>query len=604
VPTGRDVRLRLAIAASAVWLAAVPARAQGEQKQVLALFSTRRDVRIAVLANRELPRALENGLDQPIDFYSEYLDAARFADPSYLNASRDFLRVKYRDKHFDVIISIQDVATAFVERFRGELWPGTPVVFYGMTAPARPLPDATGIVAPLEFGSTLTLATALQPDTERVFVVSGSSARDRANESVVREQFRRFEPRLEVVYLSNLPMPLLEQRLAALPPHSIVFYTLFYQDRDGRNVNPVDYLERVATVANRPVYSWVDTAIGHGVVGGNLRNLEAIVSAIADRTVQVLRGQAADRIPISTDPLQAPQVDWRQLRRWGIDEARVPAGTTILYRVPGVWDSYRGYIFAAVGLLLAQSLLIGALLIQAARRRRAERQLQTSQAELRASYERIRDLGGRLLRAQEDERARISRELHDDISQQIAVLGIDLAMLEASPPRGGERLVTEAYERTQAVARRVRDLSHRLHPSNLSLIGLPRALERLARDFANAGLTITFTHGDLPEGLPTEVTLCLFRVAQEALQNIVKHSGARAATMHVEAVRGELWLTIVDEGVGFERRTAGRGLGLLSMEERVDQIGGTLHVRSAPGAGTRVSARVPLRGAERETTVA
>src|SRR5207249_869227 len=129
----------------------------------------------------------------------------------------------------------------------------------------------------------------------------------------------------------------------------------------------------------------------------------------------------------------------------------------------------------------------------------------------------------------------------------IAVLGIDLAMLEASPPRGGERLVTEAYERTQAVARRVRDLSHRLHPSNLSLIGLIGALERLAHDFANAGLTITFTHGDVPDGLPTDVTLCLFRVAQEALQNIIKHSGARAATMHVETVRSELWLTIVDE---------------------------------------------------------
>jgi len=278
-------------------------------------------------------------------------------------------------------------------------------------------------------------------------------------------------------------------------------------------------------------------------------------------------------------------------------------GTATLFGGPGVWQ-YRGYIFGALVLLVAQSLLIAALLIQAARRRRAEQQLQASQAELRASYERIRDLCGRLLRAQEDERARISRELHDDISQQIAMLGIDLGMLEGSPPRGGERLVTEAYERTQAVARRVRDLSHRLHPSNLSLIGLSRALERLARDFAQAGLTITFTRGDLPDNLPTEITLCLFRIAQEALQNTVLHSGARTATMHLESVRGEVWMTIVDEGSGFELRSAGRGLGLISMEERVDQVGGTLHIRSAPGAGTRVSARVPIRGAQKETTVA
>jgi len=270
----------------------------------------------------------------------------------------------------------------------------------------------------------------------------------------------------------------------------------------------------------------------------------------------------------------------------------------------GMWQQYRAYILGAVVLLLAQSLLIAALLIQAARRRRAERQLQASQTELRASYERIRDLAGRLLRAQEDERARISRELHDDISQQIAVLGIDLAMLEATPPRGSERLVTEAYERTQVVARRVRDLSHRLHPSNLPLIGLSRALEQLARDFAQAGLTITFTRGETPEDLPIDLTLCLFRVAQEALQNIVRHSGARTATMHLEVVRGELWMTIADEGSGFELRSAGRGLGLISMEERVDQVGGTLHIRSTPGAGTRLSARVPIRRAQKATTVA
>jgi signal transduction histidine kinase len=592
------------MAVTAVSLFAGRADAQTRQKQVLALLSTRRDVRIAVLADRDLPRYLEAGLGQPLDFYSEHIDAARFNDPSYATAFRDFLRVKYLGKRFDLVIGIQDVATAFIDRFRAELFPETPVVFYVNAPPARRLPDATGVVTPFEVASTLELAIALQPDTERVFVVSGSSARDQVNEAAMREQFRRFEPRLGFVYLSNLPARELEQRLAALPAQSIVFYGLFYQDRRGENFNPVDFLDRVTAMANRPVYSWVDTAIGHGVVGGNLRQLEAILTALADRAVQVLRGQSADSFPILTSPMQSPQVDWRQLRRWGISEARVPPGTTILFREPRAWEQYRGYVLGAAALLAGQSVLIGALLLQAARRRRAERELKASQAELRGSYDRIRDLGGRLLRAQEDERARISRELHDDISQQIAVLGIDLATLEATPARRGDRLVTDAYERTQAVARRVRDLSHRLHPANLSLVGLTRALERLARDFSNSGLTITFTHGEVPDALPTEVTLCLFRIAQESLQNVLKHSGARAATMHLEAVRSELWLTVADQGAGCELRRAGRGLGLISMEERVDQVGGSLDIRSAPGAGTRVNARVPIEGARRESTVA
>jgi len=320
VPTGRAVAAlaRIAIAASAVWFTALPAAAQSVQKQVLALFSTRRDVRIALLGNNELPRALESGLQQSIDFYAEYLDAARFADPSYPEAFRDFLRVKYRDKHFDVIVSVQDVATTFAERFRSELWPDTPLVFYVTAAPDRRPAGSTGVVASADFAATVTLATTLQPDTERVFVVSGASDRDRANQAAVRAQFRRFEPRLEVIDLSNLPAPLLEQRVAALPAHSIVFYTLFYQDRDGRNFNPVDYLDRLATAANRPVYSWVDTAIGHGVVGGSLRSLEAIVAAISERVVRVLRGESAEHVPIMTAALQKPQLDSRQLRRWGI----------------------------------------------------------------------------------------------------------------------------------------------------------------------------------------------------------------------------------------------------------------------------------------------
>ena len=246
--------------------------------------------------------------------------------------------MKYLGKRFDLVIGIQDVATAFIDRFRAELFPETPVVFYVNAPPARRLPDATGVVAPFEVASTLELAIALQPDTERVFVVSGSSARDQVNEAAMREQFRRFEPRLGFVYLSNLPARELEQRLAALPAQSIVFYGLFYQDRRGENFNPVDFLDRVTAMANRPVYSWVDTAIGHGVVGGNLRQLEAILTALADRAVQVLRGQSADSFPILTSPLQSPQVDWRQLRRWGISEARVPPGTTILFREPRAWE--------------------------------------------------------------------------------------------------------------------------------------------------------------------------------------------------------------------------------------------------------------------------
>ena len=167
----------------------------------------------------------------------------------------------------------------------------------------------------------------------------------------------------------------------------------------------------------------------HGIVGGSLLDRQARWKPSAQLAVRVLRGEPADSIPTSSPKLNVSQVDWRQLRRWGISEARVPAGTLVRFREPSVWDRYRAYILGAAAILLAQTALIAGLLVQRARRRHAEENVRASQAELRASYERIRDLGARLLNAQDTERARIARELHDDVSQQVALLEIDLELL-------------------------------------------------------------------------------------------------------------------------------------------------------------------------------
>ena len=176
---------------------------------------------------------------------------------------------------------------------------------------------------------------------------------------------------------------------------------------------------------------------------------------------------------MSSPDLNVSQVDWRQLRRWGISEARVPAGTLIRFREPSVWDRYRVYILGAARTPAGADSAHRRAARSAARRRQAEEQVRGSQAELRTSYERIRDLGARLLNAQEAERSRIARELHDDISQQMALLTIDLELLgerrSATKPSG---LAGEALTRAQDIARSVHDLSHRLHPAKLRLIGL------------------------------------------------------------------------------------------------------------------------------------
>jgi len=572
--------------------------AVGDPKQVLVLHSARRDAVLAETGDREISRILKEGLPDGVDVYPEYIDTARFSNPQYGAVFRDFIRSKYKDQQFGVVIALECMSLDFVERIRDELFPETPIVFFALTHRIRRIGNSTGVFAEPNFTRTLELATALQPGVQQVFVVSGASVRDRFYESVARTQFESFGRGLTFTYLSGLPTNELERRVATLPRESIVYYVIVSQDGAGTNYLPIEYLDNLAAAASVPVYSWQGSTMGHGIVGGSMVHPEIAIGVVGSQALRVLRGEPADSIPTSAPDESASQVDWRQIRRWRISESRLPAGTTITFRELTIWDRHKLSILVAVTLLFALFTLVGGLLLQASRRRRAEEQIRKSQTQLRASYERIRDLGGRLLTAQEAERSRIARELHDDVGQQATLLTMDLERLSRlglGLETDADRLVRETLDLAKGVATSVRDLSHRLHPASLRLIGLVPALRDLQEDWQRPGLAITFSHENVPAQLPEEITLCLFRIAQEALQNTAKHSEAHNVSMRLVGGEDGLAFTIVDDGVGFDvNAVLNKGLGLISMGERLRSIGGTLKISSEPGAGARLEISVPL----------
>jgi signal transduction histidine kinase len=598
----RSVRVLVAIAAivltgsrSQAWNAPDDDR----QKQVLVIYSTRRDAQIVVVGDRELQQIFDDAVPGGVDYYSEALDQTRFRHPEFATAFRDSLQLKYQLQHFDVIIAIGAGPLAFLEGVRDTLFPGVPVVFFSETSPPRHIPNATGLVAPVNFFGTVELMTQLQPDLQHLFVIDGARS---IYTSLVREQLAPYGSRLDVTFFSGLPSDELERRLATLPKQSAVYYVSVERDSTDQNFRPLDYLDRVSTVASAPVYCWVDSAIDHGVVGGSLKSQELEARTIGTLALRVLRGERADSIHLSSADLNVAQVDWRQLRRWNIPASRVPKGTVIKFRDPSAWDRYRGYILAALAALLAQTALIAGLLVQRARRRQAEAQARQSEAALRASYQRIRDLGGRILHAQETERARIARELHDDIGQQVALLQIDLDLMGRTPEAAAS-MVGKVVDRGHSIGKSMHDLSHQLHPTKLRLIGLKASLESLRQELASSGVTIALTLDDLPASLTSEITLCIYRVVQEGIQNAMKHSGARTISVRVRG-GDPLTATIEDDGKGFDVQGAwGKGLGLISMQERVETLSGTFEVRSTPEGGTRVEVKVPLH-ATAATTVA
>ena len=595
---GRSVRRWLVVAAFVACGFAPHAHAQeaDSRRQVVVLNSTRLDDQFSVTWSRELPKLLGDGLPEGVDFYAEYFDFVRYARPEYENAYLDLLRLKYGGGRADLVIVLGAIAINFMSRHRNDLFPDTPTVFYS-TRSASPLTNATGLFNPLRFGRSIDLALALQPDLKRVFVVTGAGTDDRLYERQARAEFRPFESRVEFIYLSGLVMRELEHQLSALPPHSAVYYVVVREDGAGERFQVMDSLSRVASAANAPTYSWADAAVETGIVGGNRRDQVAQTKAIATLALRVLGGELVDDIPVSSLDTDVAQVDWRQLQRWGIDESRVPDGVRVLFRQPSVWDQYKRYIAGAVILMMAQTALILGLLVQRTKRRRVELQLRGSQSQLRLSYDRIRHLSRQLLLEQEAERARISRELHDDINQQLAVLSIELDRIrpEPLPPHCVKRL-NAAVETTHSISKSLRDLSHRLHPPRLTPAGLVAALDNLCRDLSPPHITLTFSHRDMPAEIDDSTTLCLFRVAQEGLLNAVKHSDAAHVWIELAGEPATVTLTVSDDGKGFViNGVPSAGLGLISMRERVEAVGGVLEVQPAPASGTRLRVTVPLR---------
>jgi signal transduction histidine kinase len=568
------------------------------QARVLVLHSTRQDSELALLADRDLPRLLTSRLPRTIDYYAEYMDTARIANPKHDAALRDFLYRKYRYQHLDLVIAMQDAAWQFVRRYGDAVFPGTPVVFSSSGPKVARRRNSTGVISKVNLRGTLDLALALQPEVTRVFVISGASNRDKVYEHLARAQLRSFEPRVTLTYLTGLPRAELERRVATLPERSIIYYLLFYQDGTGENLNPLDFLDRLTAVANRPTYSWVDSTINHGVVGGRMEEQSALVQAVANSSIRVLQGKRPSTIPISTIDVYAAQLDWRQLQRWHISDLRVPPGTRVSYRQPGSSNGDRRFPFTVVLPLSVVFLIAVGVTMVAQRRHRRHAQNDWLGSEAFRIDERMRDLAWRMLKATEDERSRIARELHDDISQQAAVLMIDLERaIHFVGKRSSEamKLVRAALTHAKSLSKSVHDLSYELHPGHLRVVGLVGALAQLQRDLSRPGVVITVSAENVAPTLPDDVALCLFRVVQEGMHNAIKHSGARNIRVQVSGGNDVLLLTITDDGRGFDVRAAsGKGLGLIGMRERVGAVGGTLQIVSQRGAGTRLDVGVPL----------
>ena len=220
-----------------------------------------------------------------------------------------------------------------------------------------------------------------------------------------------------------------------------------------------------------------------------------------------------------------------------------------------------------------------------------------AQEKVEKTQEELFKLSRHLIQAQEEERRRIALELHDQLGQDLALLSITIEQMKLKASQSQAKQLQKLTTLATKVASRVQTLSHRLHPSTLTHLGLVAASRSLCHEVSeSSNIQIDFSHSDVFKSIPQEVSTCLFRVLQESLTNVVKHSGAKTAQVELAGSPSEIQLQILDSGVGFDPRSTGSrgGLGLLSMRERLNLLGGELLIESRPSGNTWIKACVPL----------
>jgi signal transduction histidine kinase len=572
-------------------------------RTVVTIYWSAEDFPSTPMVDAAIRGALRSQSDVPVDYFTEHLESDRF-EPDVASASlRDYIRQKYHGRRIDLVIAMADPALQFVLQNRDELFPGAPIVFSGLVitdAMRRGVGDAlTGVLRGVAYGQTLRLALDLHPSIEQVFVVAKAPQNLIAER--VQAELREFSRQVTLRYLNEPTISDLLDVVSGIPPRSLVLFIRHSQEDPGNQVYADEVASRVAAASPVPVYVTNERFIGQGVVGGVVHLTRETGVRIGQMALQVLKGTRPQDIPIEAARL-APTFDWRQIQRWGIDTSRIPSGAQIRFRVPTAWESYRNYIIVTAMVIAVQLMLIAALLTHRAQRRGAESALLEREATLRSSYERIRLLAGRLINAQEEARADIARDLHDDLGQELAGVSMAVSCLKRSSGNlqdaQTQHALSTLHQHTLGMADQVRNLSHELHPATLRLVGLAGALGGHCVEVEKRHeVQVSFTMGGDLGDIPNDIALCLFRIAQEALRNGAVHGRARRLAVSLAKFKDSIELRINDDGRGFDLeavRREGTGLGLVSIEERAHVLGGDVHIVTRPENGTRIRVRIPM----------
>jgi signal transduction histidine kinase len=608
----RAVAALLNLAAAAI---AMTACAADRPWRIVVLNGTDPYLPAFVAIDRATRAALTAPGTHPAEIFSETLDMTRFPGGELEPEMLALLRRKYAERQIDAVIAVTPVALDFAQRHRDSLWPDAWIVFHSVSEEdlreRTLLPMTTGVPFRRDVAGAADLALKLWPAARRMIVIGGSSAFDKAVTAAAREQLRPLAQRVEVEFWVEQRFEDLVLRIAQLPKSAVVVQLSIYRDASGRTFVPREAAAQLATASTVPMFSLFESFIGNGVAAGSFDDFDRRGRKTAELVQAALTAHASSAPPLAAVVPSICIADARALRRWNISEGSLPSGCALQFADPSAWQRYRWQILAGLAIILSQSVLIAALILQRRHRRRAEVDTQAARTEL-AHAARLASMG--------ELTASIAHEIRQPLSAILAHADTAELLLEADTPPLAEiqRIVEEIRRddlRASDVITRLRDLlgKHAMEHRPMDLNeAIGDALHVVDAEARRRGVTIgTELASGLPPIIGDRVHL------QQVVLNLVLNGMDAVAAVEESERRiavgtATLWngvqITVADNGAGIDPAIAprlfesfattkarGLGLGLSIARSIVEAHGGTIAAEAAVGRGTVFRVVLPGR---------
>jgi signal transduction histidine kinase len=591
---------------AALGMVAEPLCAAEKEGRVLILNGLDTYLPAYLAINDAMRASLANETSKRIVYFSEALDSQRFSIELLEPELMSLLTKKYGALRIDVVVAVSRPAIQFFERHGEQLWPGARGVYEAFSAeyvgPMALPANVSAIVGYPNEAETIALAERMQPNARRIVVITGVSDVDKTAEQQARDALSTSIKGTAVEFLSGLPLQELLVRVAAEPPDSIIIYLSEFRDRDGRPYTPREVLRAISQISVAPIYGTAETYVGSGMAAGIMESYEDKGRLVAE---QVRAALAELPVDPSRNSLKTPNrcmADARALRRWSLDERRLPDGCEIRFAERSLWRRYAWQIAAALAIIAAQTMLIVTLLTQRRRRRLAE-------AEVRKSLSEVAHMNRRVSMGELS--ASIAHELNQPLGAIRNNAGTAEILIKAQPPRLEEVAeiladIKRDDQRASDIIARIRSL---LRKSDFQVreMDLNEAIEQIVKLLAGeASARGVFIQAELAPGLPKvradnvqlqQVILNLALNGMEAMHDL--RADRRLLTIRSRRANDrEAEISVADSGAGIAEESirsifdpfvttkpGGMGMGLAISRTIIEAHRGGIRAENSPEGG-------------------